>query len=164
MSAQLREERWLEPIGVPALNGVLAIERVAYEFPWTRGNFIDAIAAGYWCQSLRDGSASHCLGYMVAMPGVEEVHLLNLTVVPEQQGRGHARFMLDALVGHCRARQARQLWLEVRVSNARGCELYARYGFREIGVRKGYYPAAAQQRENAIVMSLLIEGAPHALV
>ena len=45
-------------------------------------------------------------------------------------------------------------WLEVRASNARARSLYARRGFNEVGLRRGYYPAAQGQREDAVVMSL----------
>ena len=46
------------------------------------------------------------------------------------------------------------LWLEVRTANARARRLYERFGFREIGIRRGYYPAAQGRREDAVVMSL----------
>ena len=155
MSAVPREMRALEALTIASLDDVLGVERAAYEFPWTRGNFIDALAAGYWAQRLVD-DAGRLLGYVVAMQGVDEMHLLNLTVAPPHQGAGHASWLLGALVAHCRALGDRQLWLEVRVSNARAQAIYRRYGFRDIGVRKGYYPAAQQQREDARVMSLAI--------
>ena len=99
------------------------------------------------------------LGYFVAMDGVDEMHLLNITVAPAHQHRGHARFMLDALVALCRARGAQQLWLEVRASNPRAQAIYQRCGFAQVGVRKGYYPAPQGQREDAVVMSLEIDDA-----
>jgi ribosomal-protein-alanine N-acetyltransferase len=74
--------------------------------------------------------------------------------------------MLDALEGHCAARRARTLWLEVRTGNARAQAIYRRYGFVEVGVRKGYYPAPQSRREDALVMSLDIaarRGLVHAL-
>jgi ribosomal-protein-alanine N-acetyltransferase len=72
--------------------------------------------------------------------------------------------MLDELVGLCRERGARQLWLEVRQSNERARALYLRYGFRQVGVRRGYYPAALGRREDAAVMSLIVtKGAGDAL-
>ena len=163
MSAVLHDERWLRAMQIGGLDAVLAIESAAYEFPWTRGNFIDSLAAGYWAQWLV-GPASQLLGYVIAMHGVHEMHLLNLTVAPAHQHQGHARFMLDALLALCRARGAEQVWLEVRLSNQRGRALYRRYGFRDIGVRKGYYPAAHGQREDALVMSLQIAGGARALV
>ncbi|MFL6662716.1 MAG: ribosomal protein S18-alanine N-acetyltransferase [Rhizobacter sp.] len=157
MNAVLRSDPRLVPMTVAELNAVVAIEAAAYEFPWTRGNFIDSLAAGYLARVLREASG-HVVGYFVAMRGVDEMHLLNLTVAPSEQGRGHARRMLDELVALCGAMHAQQLWLEVRESNTRARTLYLRYGFRHIGVRKGYYPALHGRREDAAVMSLDVPG------
>jgi ribosomal-protein-alanine N-acetyltransferase len=92
------------------------------------------------------------LGYFVAMQGVDEVHLLNITVDPPYQGKGWGRVMLDALGLWARARNAQWLWLEVRRGNLRAQQVYLRYGFRRVGERRNYYPAE-QGREDAIVMS-----------
>jgi [ribosomal protein S18]-alanine N-acetyltransferase len=154
-------QRRLVPMTAARLDDVMAIEAAAYDFPWTRGNFIDGLAAGYDAQLLLAGD--RLVGYFVAMAGVEEMHLLNLTVLPSEQGRGHARFMLAELVGLCRRQAAEQLWLEVRGSNRRAMAVYRRFGFASIGIRKGYYPAPQGQREDAIVMNLLTSGAHDAL-
>ena len=159
MNAVLRHPQRLEKMTAAHLDGVMAIENEAYPFPWTRGNFIDSLASGYPAQVLFDSDRrGHVIGYFVAMEGVDELHLLNLTVAPAAQSQGHGRFMLDALVDLCRQCCALQLWLEVRQSNPRAHALYRRYGFRDIGVRRGYYPAAAGRREDAVVMSLDLSG------
>ncbi len=147
----------LLPMTSPHLDAVMAIEASAYSFPWTRGNFVDSLAAGYDARVLYEESGA-IVGYFVAMAGVDEMHLLNITVAPREWHRGHARFMLDALVAACRERGAQQLWLEVRESNERAREIYRRRGFAELGRRKGYYPAPRARREDAIVMSLPIDG------
>ncbi len=163
MSALLREAPQLRAMTVGDLDDVAAVERQAYPFPWTRGNFVDSLAAGYLARVLRADTA--LVGYYIAMSGVEEMHLLNITVAPPQQGRGHARRMLDELVAFCHEANALKLWLEVRESNAHARSLYLRYGFRHIGVRRGYYPAPDGRREDAAVMSLEIamEAPRHAL-
>ena len=167
MSAVLRDERLLLPMTTRQLDTVLAIEALAYDFPWTRGNFIDSLAAGYPSQVLY-GAQGELLGYFVAMEGVDEMHLLNITVEPAAQGLGHARFMLDELCAIARAKRAQQLWLEVRESNAHARAVYERFGFKHIGVRRGYYPASrsthASGREDAVVMSFALTEAPHGLV
>ena len=150
------QARVLRPMSTAHLDAVLAIEAAAYEFPWSRGNFIDSIAAGYPARVLF-GSGSEVLGYVIAMAGVDEMHLLNITVAPAAQGRGHARFLIHALTVLCREHAALKLWLEVRASNARARAMYRRLGFVEVGVRKGYYPAPLAGREDAVVMSLAIE-------
>jgi ribosomal-protein-alanine N-acetyltransferase len=137
------------------LDTLVAIEAAAYPFPWTRGNFVDSLNAGYLARKRLD-AVGLWLGYFIALPGVQEMHLLNLTVAPEHQRRGHARAMLDELVREAQVHGAQRLWLEVRASNDRAQALYHRYGFREIGVRRGYYPAGPLARENAIVMNLVV--------
>ena len=62
--------------------------------------------------------------------------------------------MLDALALWSRTLGAQWLWLEVRVGNRRAQRIYERHGYRRVGERKGYYPAAQGAREDAIVMSL----------
>jgi len=140
------------------LDAVLQVEESAYRQPWTRGNFIDSLNAGYHAQLLTGGNPpdAQLLGYFVAMKGVDEVHLLNITVAPEHQRRGWARIMLDGLAIWSRAQGAQWLWLEVRVSNARAKAVYEHYGFRHVGTRRNYYPADGSTREDAIVMSLAL--------
>jgi ribosomal-protein-alanine N-acetyltransferase len=94
------------------------------------------------------------LGYFVAMPGVQEVHLLNITVDPDYQRQGWGVMMLDALSIWARGQDAKWLWLEVRASNQRAIHVYERYGFKRVGERKNYYPLQVGQREHAVVMSL----------
>jgi ribosomal-protein-alanine N-acetyltransferase len=152
MSAVFKSiEAGFEPMTERRLDEVLAIERSAYAHPWTRGNFADSLRSGYQAQLLVAGDT--LLGYFVAMKGVDEVHLLNITVAPGFQGQGWGRVMLDALALWSRSQGAQWLWLEVRTSNARAQRIYERYGYRRVGERKSYYPAQQGKREDAIVMS-----------
>ena len=153
MSAVLKTlEAQFEPMTEARLDEVVAIEQIAYAHPWARHHFADSVAAGYQAQLLTAGE--NLLGYFVAMRGVDEVHLLNITVAPVHQGQGWARVMLDALACGRAAQGAQWLWLEVRISNYRAQQIYERYGYRRVGQRKNYYPAVQGKREDAIVMSL----------
>jgi ribosomal-protein-alanine N-acetyltransferase len=155
MNALLRPAapRPARPMVVADLDAVMPIETSAYSHPWTRGNFIDSLAAGY--RALLFGDAQgHVLGYSVALPGFEETHLLNLTVAPAHQGQGLGSALLAELATWARNRGDAALWLEVRPSNARARALYQRCGFVEVGLRRHYYPADHGQREDAVVMRL----------
>lgn len=154
------------PMTEADLDAVRAVEVTAYAHPWSRKHFHDSLQAGYPAvlllgETLPNEKAPAAqidgrvlLGYLVAMPGVDEVHLLNITVAPAHQRRGWARFMLDALVLWSRGQRAQWLWLEVRQSNETARRLYERYGFSQVGLRKGYYPDGHLRREDAVVMSL----------
>jgi ribosomal-protein-alanine N-acetyltransferase len=140
---------------------VLAIELRAYGHPWSGGNFADSLAAGHLAEVLVAGAEP--VGYFVAQIGADELHLLNMTVAPEHQRRGHARTLLDALGAHARALGLSAIWLEVRASNQRAQQVYRSYGFAHAGVRRGYYPAAGPRREDAVLMTLPLgpEGTVH---
>ena len=116
-------------------------ERAAYSVPWTEGNFIDSIAAGYHAELLLrpDG---RLIGYWLAMPGVDEMHLLNITVAPEFQ-RGVGPCMLDR--HRCmRSQRLNQLWLEVRVSTP------ARRTVPALRLHPGRLPPTTRQRAEAV--------------
>jgi ribosomal-protein-alanine N-acetyltransferase len=160
MNALPQPLRWRgEPMTLAALDEVLAVENAAYPFPWTRGNFIDSLAAGYEAELWRDATGDELIGYWVAMPGVGELHLLNLTVVPAQQGRGWGRALFARVLDRARSLGMASLWLEVRPSNVRAVALYERGGMRIAGRRRGYYPAAGGTREDALVMQRVIDDA-----
>jgi ribosomal-protein-alanine N-acetyltransferase len=142
----------LRSITPEQLDAVMAIEQTAYGHPWSRGHFRDSLNPQFEAQGLWLGD--ELLGYFWAMRGFEEMHLLNITVAPARQGQGWGHMMLDALTLMSRHAGAQWLWLEVRQSNLRALQVYERYGFRQISIRKDYYPADRQQREHAVVMSL----------
>jgi len=153
--AEVTHEAAFEPLLADSLDLVLLVEQRAYSHPWSRANFIDALHSGYQAQMLI--ANGQLLGYFVAMKGVDEVHLLNITVAPEYQRQGWARVLLDGLAIWSRGQGAQWLWLEVRVSNERALQIYETHGYRRVGQRKGYYPAHCGQREDAVVMSLALE-------
>jgi [ribosomal protein S18]-alanine N-acetyltransferase len=137
------------PMDVEDLDEVERVEAAVYPFPWTRGNFRDSLHAGYQCVVCRvDGEVA---AYALQMYGVDEAHLLNITVARALQGRGHGSRLLRWLEGEARARRMASMFLEVRPSNAGAQALYRRLGYEQVGVRRGYYPAAAG-REDALVM------------
>ncbi len=151
-SAEAPFEARFEPLLPECLEAVMAVEQTAYAHPWNRANFMDALQSGYQAQMLMAGDV--VLGYFVAMKGVDEVHLLNITVAPAYQGQGWARVMLEALTLWARGQAAQWLWLEVRVGNTRAAAVYAAHGYCQVGQRKAYYPAGHGVREDALVMSL----------
>ena len=161
----------LKPVEIPEaqfevmtpawLGKVTQVEESAYTHPWSPGNFTDSLKAGYQAQLLTAGTSPsvELLGYFVAMKGVDEVHLLNLTVAPLYQRQGWARVMLDGLALWARAQGAAWLWLEVRASNQRAKAVYETYGFTSVGLRRHYYPASTDgtsNREDAVVMSFAL--------
>ncbi len=147
----------VRPMTEADLVTVMAIERAAYEFPWTEGIFRDCLRVGYCCWVLEEAGAVR--GYGIMSVGAGEAHLLNLCIAPEVQRRGLGRRLLRHLLALARYHGASTVLLEVRKSNRRALRLYRGMGFREIGLRRDYYPAA-QGREDALVLARRLVQAP----
>jgi ribosomal-protein-alanine N-acetyltransferase len=137
------------------LREVVAIEKAVYPFPWTLGNFNDSLKSAYQAWILRDESET-LAGYFLLMPAFDEAHLLNITVRGDLQGHGLGRLMLDHVVAIARRIRMESILLEVRPSNVRALKIYEQYGFIRIGLRKDYYPAPDNTREDALVMRLVL--------
>jgi ribosomal-protein-alanine N-acetyltransferase len=135
------------------LSEVVAIERAIYTHPWSEGNFADSLRAGYDCRTWR--MRGELIGYFVLMSAAGEAHLLNLSVAGAHQRRGHGAALLREATRIAKSRGAHAIFLEVRPSNQVGQRLYTRFGFRRVGVRRDYYPAASG-REDALVLSLAL--------
>lgn len=136
---------------VADLPEVLTIENDVYPHPWSRGNFLDSLYSGYEAWILRESSGS-LTGYFLVMLAVDEAHLLNISVRSDLHGKGVGRMQLDKVVELAKEKKMTSILLEVRPSNLRALAVYNQYGFEQIGVRKGYYPATNNAREDAIVM------------
>ena len=153
MSAQLDDLPQFRPMSADDLDRVMAIEPALYSHPWTRGNFDDSLTAGYSCWVVECGGT--LVGYGVLMIGVREAHLLNLSVATAWQRRGLGRMLLEHFVHVACSSDAVQMLLEVRPSNSAARRLYVQFGFREITVRRGYYPSG-RGREDAILMGIAL--------
>ena len=149
MNAALELGVEMLPMAAQDLDEVLRIEYAVYSHPWSRSNFSDSMASGYRCWVCRLGV--NLVGYFVLMIAVDEVHLLNISVAEgyQEQGLG-ARLMRFAMLDAAR-NGGKTFLLEVRPSNEKALALYHHLGFRQIGVRRGYYPAEGG-REDALVM------------
>ena len=151
MSAVLKDAPRLQAMRHEDLEEVLAIENAIYTHPWTRGNFSDSLRAAYDCRTWR--LERELVGYFILMVAAGEAHLLNLSIALPHQRNGHGSALLREALELANRRGASSLFLEVRPSNAAAQALYARFGFRRVGLRRGYYPAHSG-REDALVYTV----------
>jgi len=132
---------------------VVAIERAAYQFPWSEGIFRDCLRVGYVCRvAVADNEV---IGYGVMSVGAGEAHILNLCIDADFRCRGVGRRMLEYLVDRARAAGMSEAFLEVRPSNTAAIRLYQSMGFEQVGIRRGYYQAVGG-REDASVLKLVL--------
>jgi ribosomal-protein-alanine N-acetyltransferase len=138
------------------LDAVLAIERRAFAKPWSREFFEKELAAAQAQCTVGvapgGGPAPRIVGYTVCWRVLDELHLLNVAVHHGVRGSGLGRRLVEAALDQARRTGARVVYLEVRAGNVSARRLYRRLGFREVGVRRGYYGVG----QDAIVMELVL--------
>ncbi|HEU4626328.1 MAG TPA: ribosomal protein S18-alanine N-acetyltransferase [Steroidobacteraceae bacterium] len=141
----------------PDVPSVVAIERAAYQFPWSEGIFRDCLRVGYVCRVACVGE--EVVAYGVMSVGAGEAHILNLCVNAHFRCRGIGRQLLRYLVDRARSAGMGEAFLEVRPSNTAAIRLYQSMGFEQVGIRRGYYQAVGG-REDAAVLKLALTNKP----
>lgn len=154
MSAQLdthpsTPERIIRRLDDSDLSEVMVIEQASYDFPWSQGIFRDCLRAGYACYAMTEADVLQ--GYAIVSSALDEAHVLNLCIRPQDRRRGLACTLLDHVLAEASVMGVDRCFLEVRPSNKPARRLYQQFGFRVIGRRPGYYPSA-EGREDAWVM------------
>lgn len=138
------------------VDAVLGIESAVQPYPWTRGNFSDALANGYLCYV--EEQAGGICAYAILMPVVDEAELLTIGVAAAQQRRGLGRAMLHGMLGLAQGRKTNRVFLEVRASNAAAIALYRGAGFVEVGLRRDYYQNASGSGDALVMACELLPG------
>ena len=154
MSAAVRPRPEIRVMQPADLKAVAAVERAAYQYPWSLGIFRDCLLAGYYCLVLDVGGTLTAYGIMSIAAG--EVHLLSLCVHPNAQRLGYGRRLLSALMMRAADAGADKIFLEVRPSNQIALRLYASVGFEQIGIRPAYYQAE-NGREDAVILAATLQ-------
>jgi ribosomal-protein-alanine N-acetyltransferase len=143
------------------LDEVLAIERVSFVTPWSRGAFLYELernrVARCWVTRREGEGGQRVLGYLCVWEIGVELHITNLAVHPEARRQGIAGALLSGMIDDARRRGITLVFLEVRPTNVEALGLYERLGFRIVGRRRGYY---FDTGEDALVMEANLTAAP----
>ena len=127
--------RSMTPSDVPE---VARIETTAFSTPWSEETFNSLLKRSgveLWVAEWADELAAYAILWKV----LDEGELANIAVRSDLRGRGIGSGLLSRMLEVAEDSGVRSLYLEVRESNGLAREMYARRGFHEIGVRKGYY-------------------------
>ena len=147
---------------VADLESALLIENQSFTHPWSELMFREELGRGnvsrcFVAEVTLDNSPSDDAlsrreneigGYIMSWLVADELHINNLAVSPAFRGLGLASKLVEHALDDAKKKGAVWCQLEVRSDNMPARSLYRKFGFREIGVRKGYY----QDGEDAVVM------------
>jgi len=138
------------------LAAVLEIERRSFAQPWSRGFFEKELSTPFARLVVgvdEEAARPTIVGYTCRWRVTDEVHLLNVAIHPEHRGLGYGRELVQAVIAEARGARARVVFLEVRAGNVVARRLYRMLGFRDLGIRRGYYGPG----QDAIVMELRLD-------
>ncbi len=136
MTAELRLLRYED------LAAVLDLERTLFpDDSWSPGMFAEELAMqGHGRRYVAAEEGNKLLGYGgMMLPGGHQAEVLTLAVREAAWGRGIGSALLTDLLDEAGRRDCVEVLLEVRADNARAQQLYRRFGFSDVGVRRGYY-------------------------
>jgi [ribosomal protein S18]-alanine N-acetyltransferase len=83
-----------------------------------------------------------------------DAEIYNIAVIKAEQRRGCGQSLFEAFCNRCEARNAANIWLEVRESNVQAIRFYERNGFERVQSRRHFYE---NPREHAILMRLSLK-------
>jgi [ribosomal protein S18]-alanine N-acetyltransferase len=141
----------LRPMTTADIPAVLELEHALFgEEAWSRqmltGELRQQPASRHYLVAAAAGGLA---GYGGLLAAGGQADVVTLAVAADHWGQGIGSALLTALLAEAARRGCTEVFLEVRTDNQRAQRLYRRYGFAEIGIRKGYYqPSGA----DALVM------------
>jgi len=135
---------------------VLRVEHASFPSPWSEDSFRAELRDPELSYPLilEDIDGTFC-GYAIFHHIIDEIHLVNIAVAPEQRRKGYADKLVRTVLHLGEALGGRFFTLEVRASNHAAQALYLKHGFHSVALRKGYYQ---DEGEDALVM--VLEGRP----
>lgn len=132
------------------VEAVVAIEVDAFTSPWRERTFANLIGQPGVELFVMTHAEDGVIGYAVLWCVLDQGELANIALARAHRGRGLGGLILERVMERARSRRVRTLYLEVRASNERAIALYRRFGFEQVGRRRGYYD---EPKEDALVMS-----------
>ena len=141
----------------PDVARVMQIELATFTMPWSEATFRGLLRrtdSDLYVAEVGDAIA----GYSVFWAVMDQGELGNVAVAEEFRGRGIGHKLIETVLDRAAERGVREVFLEVRKSNASAQNLYKAFGFSEVGKRKNYY---LQPVEDALVMKAVLPSLHH---
>ena len=124
------------------------LEKEIFSQPWSEQGFLDGIAGEQNVFLVAEEQGTIC-GYIGMYQALDEGEITNVAVSSEKRNAGIGRGLMQAVIEKAKQQGVSQIVLEVRVSNASAIHLYETCGFRNCGIRKGFYDFP---KEDAYIM------------
>ncbi|MFP3324163.1 ribosomal protein S18-alanine N-acetyltransferase [Planococcus sp. SIMBA_160] len=128
---------------------VYEIEKNSFTLAWTKEAFEQEMLKNEFAYYVLAETEEGVIGYCGMWLVMDEAHITNIAISPQQHGNKFGEALMKEAMDQAKARGAKLMTLEARVSNIAALNLYKKLGFQNGGIRKGYY---TDNQEDAIVM------------
>jgi len=142
------------------LSGLMRVERESFSMPWAEESvlsFLDDEAHRICFAATEDEEGVNVVGYLALQFVCDEAEICNIAVRPAFRGCGVGGMLIDRAVDFCARKAVNALHLEVRTHNTPAVKLYEKKGFRQVGLRRGYYEDSG---EDALLFARPIDNIP----
>ncbi|MHB9946726.1 ribosomal-protein-alanine N-acetyltransferase [Clostridium botulinum] len=138
------------PFSLEHIDGVMEIDNLSFSVPWSRNSYETELKNKFakYIVVLNE-ETNKVLGFAGMWLIIDECHITNIAVHPNYRGLGIGNILMSEIIDICKEHNLTGITLEVRESNTAAKNLYYKYGFKDSGIRKGYY---ADNNENALLM------------
>lgn len=141
------------------IDGVMEVDRDCFSIPWSRESFLmelkSSLSTYVVAVEVSDGAEVDALvGYGGFYMVMDQVEITNIAVIGKVRGQGIGKSILEALIKLAVVGGGKVVNLDVRASNEAAKALYYSYGFKQVGMRRGYYQ---KPDEDALLLSLDLE-------
>lgn len=128
------------------------LDKECFSLPWSENSFLNEVSnpLSHYVIARSDNKI---VGYAGFWEVVDEGQITNIAVLKEYRRQKIAEKMLEELLKKAYSKKLVSLSLEVRESNVAAINLYQKFNFKTVGVRKNYYK---NPTENAVLMDLVL--------
>ncbi|HCL4438847.1 30S ribosomal protein S18 [Clostridium botulinum] len=138
------------PFSLEHIDGVMEIDNLSFSVPWSRNSYETELKNKFAKYIVvLNKETNKVLGFAGMWLIIDECHITNIAVHPNYRGLGIGNILTNEIIDICKEHNLTGITLEVRESNTAAKNLYYKYGFKDSGIRKGYY---ADNNENALLM------------
>ncbi|MDD3383399.1 MAG: ribosomal protein S18-alanine N-acetyltransferase [Bacilli bacterium] len=126
-------------MNIDDIKKVKEIEDQVYKVPWTNTMFLNEIISNKFAYLFVLENNNEIIGYSGVWIVADTATITKVTVSKEYQGKGLGDILIEDLINRVKSVKCAYVSLEVRVSNTKAFNLYKKYAFKQVAVRKKYY-------------------------
>ena len=131
-------------------DSVYRIENQAFFEPWSKKSLIKDLESNSFLSHYVYEYEGRIVGFYIASHVLDEVEIFTIAVDSAYQNMGIGKAMLDHLIDISKIRNDKEIWLEVSTKNIAAINLYRKFDFKIIGIRKNYYQKLGEDAYNMV--------------